>query len=106
MNKRAVSVTLAAENLLWLRGQVRVTGRRSVSELLDRLVSDVRTDGKAGGVSRSIVGRLRIDPSDPDLSKADVAVGALFTRSLGRPARGSNPPRPRGRVVSRRRRRG
>lgn len=106
MNKRAISVTLVAENLLWLRGQARATGRRSVSELLDRLVSDVRTGGKAGGVSRSIVGRLRIDPSDPDLTKADVAVRAFFTRSLGSRARGSNPSRPRGRVVSRRRRRG
>ena len=99
-------MTLAAENLLWLRGQVRTGGRRSVSDLLDRLVSDMRTGGKAGGVGQSIVGRVRIDPSDPDLHRADLAVKALFTRSLGRPARDSNPPRPKGRVVSRRRRRG
>src|SRR5207245_5890638 len=32
MNKRAISLTLGPENLLWLQGQARATGRRSVSD--------------------------------------------------------------------------
>ena len=40
MPKRAVSVTLETDNLLWLRGQARGAPRRSLSEVLDRLVTE------------------------------------------------------------------
>lgn len=90
MNKRAISLTLGPENLLWLQGQARATGRRSVSDFLERLLTDVRMSGKtAGGTVRSVVGSVRISQSDPDLLKADATVRALFTASLARrPRRG------------------
>ena len=90
MNKRAISLTLRPENLLWLHGQARATGRRSVSDFLDQLLSEARTNGKTAGVAiRSVVGSVRISKSDPDLLKADATVRALFTASLARrPRRG------------------
>lgn len=90
MNKRAISLTLGPENVLWLQGQARATGCRSVSDFLDRLLSDVRTNGTtAGGAVRSVVGSVRISKSDPDLLKADATVRALFPASLARrPRRG------------------
>jgi len=45
MSKRAISVTLAADNITWLRGRVGASGLRSVSELLDRIVTDARQRG-------------------------------------------------------------
>jgi hypothetical protein len=35
MTKQAISVTLEADNLMWLKGRASATGVRSVSELLD-----------------------------------------------------------------------
>jgi hypothetical protein len=85
MNKRAISLTLSPDNLLWLRAQTRVSGRRSISDFLDGLVSDARLSAKhEGGAARSVVGSVRIDRSDPGLSKADAAVKLLFTASLSR----------------------
>ena len=46
MSRKAISITLEEENLLWLRGQARAGGRRSVSQLVDRLVSDARAAGR------------------------------------------------------------
>jgi len=89
MNKRAISLTLGPENLLWLQGQARATGRRSVSDFLERLLSDVRTNGTTSRrAGRSVVGSVRISESDPDLLKADTTVRALFTASLARRRRG------------------
>jgi len=89
MNKRAISLTLGPENLLWLQGQARATGRRSVSDFLERLLSDVRTNGTTSRrAGRSVVGSVRISESDPDLLKADATVRALFTASLARRRRG------------------
>ncbi|MFI5396211.1 MAG: hypothetical protein ACHQ9S_11830 [Candidatus Binatia bacterium] len=79
MSKQAVSVTLAAENLLWLRGQARVSGVRSVSALLDRLVSAARTGGQGHeSMIRSVVGTVHISEADPALVRADAAVRAVF----------------------------
>jgi hypothetical protein len=87
MTKRAVSVTLHPDNLLWLRGQAKAHGRRSVSEALDRLLSEVRTGGHLqGGSIRSVVGTIRIARSDPGLSGADAAIRTLFSNPTG-PAR-------------------
>jgi hypothetical protein len=84
MSKQAISVTLGTENLTWLRGRTGAAGIRSVSELLDRLVTEARQGGRVGP-ARSVVGTIDVDGSDPLLDHADTAVGALFETSLGRP---------------------
>ena len=82
MNKQAISVTLRAENLLWLRGQVRSSGARSVSEVLDGVVAAVRTGGsEPDGAVRSVKGSISIAADDPALLEADAVVRALFARS-------------------------
>jgi hypothetical protein len=83
MSKQAVSVTLAAENLLWLRGQARVSGARSMSAVLDSLVSAARTGGQVHeSTIRSVVGTVRVAEADPALVRADAAVRALFPGAL------------------------
>jgi len=84
MPKRAISVTLDGENITWLKGRAGAAGLRSVSELLDQLVSAARSSG-AAGVSKSVVGTIDIDAEDPALLHADDAVSALFAASLRRP---------------------
>ena len=84
MPKQAISVTLDAENVTWLKGRARGTGVRSVSELLDRIVTAARASGKVGP-SRSVVGTIDIDTTDPLLEKADAAVRAVFETSFRRP---------------------
>lgn len=102
MTKQAVSVTLEAENLTWLRARVGVTGARSMSELLDQLVTAARQQG-GGGPGRSVVGSIDLSPEDPDLEGADEAIRALFARSLAQPIAVREPapsydaPRRRGR---------
>ena len=79
MPKHAVSVTLGAENLLWLRAQAGGPGRRSLSAVLDQLVSAARRGGAVHeSTIRSVVGTILIDQSDPELLHADAAVRALF----------------------------
>ncbi len=77
MKKQAISVTLQRENLFWLRSQVAITGSRSVSQMLDQLVSEARQAEKVA--PRSVVGTVRLDPLDPDLKQADTMVRALFS---------------------------
>jgi hypothetical protein len=84
MAKHAISVTLDAENLTWLKGRVGAAGLRSVSELLDQLVTAARAAGRVGP-ARSVAGTVDIDSADPLLEKADAAVRAVFETSLGRP---------------------
>ncbi len=84
MGKTAISVTLDADNLVWLRGRAGASGLRSVSEMLNRLVAHARSAGAAGPI-RSVVGTIDIDPGDPLLERADEAVRAAFDLSLGRP---------------------
>jgi hypothetical protein len=84
MPKRAISVTLETENLTWLKARIRSARARSVSEVLDRLITDARTRGGAVEV-RSVVGTIDVDPSDPLLLKANEALRAIFAESLGRP---------------------
>ncbi len=84
MGKQAISVTLEGENITWLKGRAGATGLRSVSELLDQLVSAARSSGTSGP-SKSVVGTIDIDAADPMLAHADEAVGALFAESLRRP---------------------
>ena len=84
MGKKAISVTVEADNLTWLQARAHATRARSVSAVLDRLVTEARSGRGSAGV-RSVVGTIDVDPADPLLLKADEAVRALFTGSLGRP---------------------
>src|SRR5471030_1447242 len=84
MPKQAISVTLDADNLTWLKGRAGAAGVRSVSELLDQLVTAARASGQTGP-SRSVVGTIDVDASDPWLEGADAAVGEIYQHSLRRP---------------------
>jgi hypothetical protein len=84
MAKQAISVTLDADNITWLKGRTGASGARSVSDLLDQLVTAAR-QSRHGGPSRSVVGTIDIDPSDPLLAQADEVIRAMFDTSLGRP---------------------
>ena len=85
MSKQAISVTLDADNITWLKGRTGASGARSVSELLDQLVTAAR-QSRHPGPSRSVVGTVDIDPSDPLLTQADEVMRAMFNQSIGRPS--------------------
>ena len=81
MVKKAISVTLKPENLLWLREQTRVASRRSVSEALDELITEARAGASSAlRTVTSVVGSIRIATSDPGLTQADAAIRSLFSR--------------------------
>ena len=82
--KKAVSVTLADENLLWLKGQAAATTGGNVSEVIDRLVQKARTSGASDAAARSVVGTIDLPP-DAALEQSDAYVRDLFDRSLRRP---------------------
>jgi hypothetical protein len=84
MAKQAISVTLDTDNLTWLKGRAGAAGLRSVSELLDQLVTAARESGRVGP-SRSVVGTIDIDASDPLLEGADGVVRGMYEVSLRRP---------------------
>ena len=84
MTKRAISVTLHSDNLTWLKARAGAVGARSVSDLLDQIVSDARRT-TPGGAVRSVIGTIDIDTSDPLLMGADDVVRTLFEVSLKRP---------------------
>jgi hypothetical protein len=84
--RKAISITLQEDNLLWLRGQAAQTSRASVSEVLDRIVSQARTAGwvEAGAI-RSVVGSIDLPDDDPDLAGADAHIRTMFAASVQRP---------------------
>ncbi len=82
--KEPISVTLQRDNIKWLKGRAAAAGIRSMSELLDRIVTAARTGGRTAPV-RTVAGTVEIDASDPALEHADAAVSAVFEQSLGRP---------------------
>jgi hypothetical protein len=96
MNKQAVSVTLTPENLLWLEAQVIARRSRSVSAMLDQILSEARASSPARS-RRSVAGTIEINAADPDLLRADAAVRGLFRPALARTANNSR------RVAGRRR---
>jgi len=105
MPKRPISVTLEADNLLWLKGRAGAVGARSVSDLLDTLVTAARTSGHSGA-ARSVVGTIDIDAHTPLLEGADDMVRRMFDASLGRPLMAKESPALSGarrRAVARRR---
>ena len=84
--RKAVSITLSEDNLLWLRGQAARSARGSVSELLDRLVTEARSGGRTDPAAvRSVVGTVDLPDEDPDLAGADAYVRTLFGMSAGQP---------------------
>ena len=84
--KRAISVTIGEDNLLWLKGQAGASARGSVSEVIDRLIRDARAGGRTDAAAiRSVVGTIDLPADDPDLAGADAYVRGLFDASLGRP---------------------
>jgi len=91
MPKRAISVTLDSDNLTWLKGRAAAAGLRSVSELLDQLVTAARDSGRVGP-SRSVVGTIDIDAHDPLLEGADDAIRGLYETTLRRPLAGRERP--------------
>lgn len=84
MPKSPVSVTLDADNLLWLKGQTASGKRRSLSDTLDALVTAARTGAHSGGASRSVVGTVDIAADDPGLDQADAYVRRDLEASLAR----------------------
>jgi len=84
--KKAISITLSEDNLLWLRGQAARTSRGSVSEVLNRIVGETR---KAGGTDpaaiRSVAGTIDLPDDDPDLERADAQIRSLFALSARQP---------------------
>src|SRR5262245_30100206 len=102
--RRAVSVTLKADNLLWLRAQAAATARGSLSEVLDQLVSDARDAGRTDARAiRSVRGTIDLPAEDPDLLGADAFIRAQFDRSIRRPVLVKERP---ARYPARRKRRG
>lgn len=84
--RKAISITLSSDNLLWLKGQAAQSGRGSVSELLDRLVSEARSSGWADASAvRSVVGTVDLPDDDPGLETADAYVRGLFATSARQP---------------------
>jgi hypothetical protein len=88
MGKKAISVTLRPENLLWLRGQTQASSRRSVSETLDALISEARVGARGRPEAiRSVVGSIRIQASDPGLTQADAVIRGLVSPPAARRSR-------------------
>jgi hypothetical protein len=105
MSKKAVSVTLQQDNLLWLRTRVKVKGDRSLSEALDQIITEARAGaGARGAQARSVVGSARIPRSDKALSEAGAQVAALFRGSVRRSGRAGPSRRDAGPAAPRRKR--
>lgn len=81
MTKRAVSVTLSTDNLTWLRGRAGAGRARSLSDLLDQLVTLARSSGDMD-MSRSVVGTIDFDASGAALTRNDRTIRDLFETSL------------------------
>ena len=85
--KKAVSFTLDAQNLLWLKGQAAASPAGTVSAILDKIVTDARLGGRTHpGTMRSVVRTIDIPEEDPGLKGADAYVRTIFNLSLRRPA--------------------
>ena len=84
--RKAISVTLSEDNLLWLRGQAGKATGGNVSEVLDRLVGEARQTGWAEPAAvRSVVGSVDLPDDDPELQQADAYIRGLFAESAAQP---------------------
>ncbi len=85
--RKAISITLDEANIVWLKGQAGASSKGSVSNVLDRLVTQARQDGHADPAAiRSVAGTIDLPDDDADLDGADAYVQSVFDRSLRRPA--------------------
>ena len=102
MPKRAVSVTLDVDNLIWLRAQAGAG--RNVSRIVNELVSEARAVGRRFGAStRSVAGTIDLRNYNP--AAADREIRALINGArrgrlaapggLLRAGRGQGPAEPR-----------
>ena len=83
--RRAISITLHADNLVWLKGQAAVRTRGNVSEVVNALITEARAAGRTDPAAvRSVVGTIDL-PDDDELNEAGSYVRAMFDRSLTRP---------------------
>ena len=83
--KKAISITLTHDNLLWLKGRATALTRGNVSEALDALIRDARSAGRTDPASiKSVAGTIDL-PDDESLAQADGHVRAMFDRSVSRP---------------------
>jgi hypothetical protein len=84
--RKAVSVTLHNDNVLWLKAQAAASAKGTVSDVLDQLVTKARAEGQGDPAAvRSVAGTIDLPPDDPDLEQADAYVRSVFDRSLSRP---------------------
>lgn len=95
--RKAISITLDEANIVWLKGQAGASSKGSVSNVLDRLVSEARQQGQSDpGAIRSVVGTIDLPDDDAALDGADAYVRSVFDRSLRRPMLvKEDAPRPR-----------
>lgn len=85
--RKAVSVTLQQDNIVWLKGQAAATARGSLSEVLNRIVTDARIGGRGdSGAIRSVVGTIDFAVDDKSLAEMDAFVRSRFDQSLERTA--------------------
>jgi hypothetical protein len=84
MPKVPISVTLEADNLLWLKGQAGSGKRRSLSDAIDSLVTAARAGEHGATASRTVVGTVDIAADDPGLDQADAYIRSAIDGSLGR----------------------
>lgn len=98
MGKKAISLTIREANLVWLQGVTARSGARSISETVDRIITDARQQalGPSDAVT-SVVGSVDLHEDDPRLDGADAVVRELFGRSLARPLVVKERPGPHGR---------
>ena len=93
--RKAISVTISEDNLLWLRGQVARTGRGSLSEVLDRIVGEARAAGRTDPAAiRSVIGTVDLPDDDADLAGADGYIRTLFAASARQPIMVRERPKP------------
>jgi hypothetical protein len=85
MPKQPVSVTLDADNLLWLRARTVSRKRRSLSDALDEILTAARAGAHGVEASRSVVGTIDIAADDPGLLRADAYIREEMEASLARP---------------------
>lgn len=84
--RKAISLTLSHDNLLWLKGQATRTAKGSISEVLDGIVREARKSGGAQRDSvRSVANTIDLPEDDPNLEQADGYIRALFAGSARQP---------------------
>jgi len=86
MPKHAISLTLEADNLLWLRSRAAASKSRSLSRAVDELVTEARLAGRLpNDAVRSVVGTIDLGADDPGLEAADAYIRSLFDQSARQP---------------------